>query len=134
MQLNLKPYYWLLIGIIVTFVLIGVIGNLIFSDGITSPFWQKAAPYVAFGLFLLFAASLVPISLKGFLVAQHKIGNDNVPLIKLLNLHIKVVIIAVWVFFGLGLVTALPFMIKDGFFDQSQTDSTTEDYRMPEEK
>ncbi|WP_420150374.1 hypothetical protein [Spirosoma sp.] len=129
MQLNLKPYYWLLLGIIVTFVLIGVIGNILILNGVASPFWRKAGPYVAFALFFLFGMSLVPISLKGFVVSQYKIGNANLPMVQLISQHIKLVMIAVWSVFLLGLVIALPFMIKDGFFDQAQADTPTDLYQ-----
>ncbi|MBD2753584.1 hypothetical protein [Spirosoma validum] len=120
MHLNLKPYYWLLLGIVVVFVLIGLIGNVIIPGGINSQFWRKMGPYVVFGLFLLGVASLVPVLLKGFLVAQYKIGNSHLPLVQLINQHSKQVLLTVWVIFGIGMGVALPYMIKDGFFEQAQ--------------
>ncbi|UFH53664.1 hypothetical protein [Spirosoma sp. KNUC1025] len=128
MDLNLKPYYWLLLGVVITFVLIGLIGNIVIPDGVSSPFWLKAGPYIAFALFILFAAALVPISLKGFLIAQHKIGNSGLPMVQLISQHIRYVVIAVWAFFGLGLAIALPFMLKDGFFDQAEDESPVNSY------
>ncbi|GAB4022812.1 hypothetical protein [Spirosoma koreense] len=123
MLLNLKPYYWLLVVIAMIFVLIGVVGDLIIPGGVTSLFWQKVGPYAVFGLIFMVILTLVPIALKGFILAQYKLGNGDQPIVHFLDRHVKKLVRLGWVVLILGLAVALPFMLKAGFFEPSSTES-----------
>ncbi|GAB3714763.1 hypothetical protein GCM10027592_54780 [Spirosoma flavus] len=120
MQLNLKPYYGLAIGTVLVFILLGIIGNVLIPNGVDSPAWRKTGPYVVFGLFLLLVMALVPIVLQNYLAAQQKIGNGNLPMVQFLDRQSRLVVFGFWIILGLGVATALPYMIKDGFFTPAE--------------
>ncbi|MBD2702876.1 WG repeat-containing protein [Spirosoma sp. BT702] len=120
MQLNLKPYYWLAIGVVLVFILLGIIGNVLIPNGVDNPSWRKAGPYVVFGLFLVMVMAMVPIVLQNYLSAQHKIGNGNVPMVQFIARQPRLVVFGFWIMMGLGVAMALPYMIKDGFFTPSE--------------
>jgi hypothetical protein len=118
MNLNIKPYIIVIISIVLVFIIVGIIGNALMPAGMEK-LDKKYIGYMkgfVFTMFFLVCLSLVPICLKSFLLAQSKIGNEGVPLVKLLNQNTMKAVFALWTFFTIGLITALPYMIKDGFF------------------
>jgi hypothetical protein len=74
------------------------------------------AKLVAFGLFLAIGFAAIPIMLRVFLWGQRRIGNEAVPMVRVLAEHQTGVVLAVWIVFGLGLAIALPAMVADEFF------------------
>jgi hypothetical protein len=63
--------------------------------------------------FLVFVYMLVPLLLRGFLQAQVRIGNTELPLIRWLLSHERSACYAVWTVWTLGLAIGLPFAIHD---------------------
>ena len=63
--------------------------------------------------FLVFVYMLVPLLLRGFLQAQVRIGNTELPLVRWLLSHERTAWFAVWAVWTLGLAIGLPFAIHD---------------------
>jgi|GEM_PF-648415 hypothetical protein len=63
--------------------------------------------------FLVFVYMLVPLLLRGFLQAQVRIGNTELPLVRWLLSHERTACFAVWTVWTLGLAIGLPFAIHD---------------------
>jgi hypothetical protein len=118
MNLNIKPYIILIIAIVLLYIIIAVIGNAFVPEGMEKldKKYIGYIKYFVFSLFFLFCLALVPICLKTYLIGQSKIGNGDLPLVKFLNENTMKAVFGMWLLFISGLVTALPYMIKDGFF------------------
>lgn len=70
----------------------------------------------AFTLFLVIGFSLVPILVKLFTDALPEIITEtNIPLT--IKENAMTIVYGFWVVYALGIIIALPAMIKDGFFD-----------------
>ena len=63
--------------------------------------------------FLVFVYMLVPLLLRGFLQAQVRIGNTELPLVRWLLSHERTAWFAVWAIWTLGFAIGLPFAIHD---------------------
>ncbi|HEU5154667.1 MAG TPA: hypothetical protein VFU03_08055 [Gemmatimonadales bacterium] len=63
--------------------------------------------------FLVFVYTLVPLLLRGFLQAQVRIGNTELPVVRWLLSHERTAWFAVWTIWTLGLALGLPFAIHD---------------------
>ena len=92
-----------------------IIGSAIYQ-GETEVRWTPIriglASLVLIG-FLVFVYTLVPLLLRGFLQAQVRIGNTELPLIRWLLSHERSAWFAVWTIWTLGLAIGLPFAIHD---------------------
>ena len=73
------------------------------------------------GMVVVFAiaAAAVPLMIKLVVDFQVRHGNGEVPLVKFLGAHRMHITYIAWGVYVLGLVVALPAMIKDGFFSAS---------------
>ncbi len=77
------------------------------------------APAVKVFTFVLFCAivfSFIPLVIKLFIFLQHKIGNQDLTLVKFLQNHEQIVVYCAWGVCALGLAISLPSAIKDGLF------------------
>jgi hypothetical protein len=63
--------------------------------------------------FLVFVYMLLPLLLRGFLQAQVRIGNTELPLVCWLLSHERTAWFAVWAIWTLGIAIGLPFAIHD---------------------
>jgi len=92
-----------------------IIGSAIYQ-GETEVRWTPLriglASLVLIG-FVLFVYTLVPLLLRGFLQAQIRIGNTELPLVRWLLSHERAAWFAVWGMWTLGLAIGLPFAIHD---------------------
>lgn len=70
-----------------------------------------------FGVFLLIGFGAVPMMIKLFVHLQMKIGNGEHAVIRWLDAHRWPMTFAFWGVFALGLLVALPTMLREGFFD-----------------
>jgi uncharacterized membrane protein len=122
MSLSIKPYLIILVSVIMIFILFACARQFGFEKQIEE--WgkkhQSLIKGIVIALFLVFAAAAVPVFLKVFLSIQIRIGNGDVDFVKFLRTHVMQVVYAVWIFFALGLMVALPAMIKNGFFSNMQ--------------
>jgi len=76
------------------------------------------AGILAFSLFFAISFGMLFLMLKLWVAGQLKMGNGNFWLVKLVQEHpwrIMATVGSVWI---VGLLIALPFMIRDGFFNQ----------------
>ncbi len=70
----------------------------------------------AFTLFLVIGFSLVPILVKLFTDALPEIITEStIPL--MMKENAMTIVYGFWIVYALGIIIALPAMIKDGFFD-----------------
>jgi hypothetical protein len=122
MHLNIKPYLIVLSSVILLFILFACFRNSGFEKQIAE--WGRKNQGIMKGIlitvFLVFGAAAVPVFLKIFLTMQTRIGNADLPLIKLLREHAMGMIYTAWIIFGLGLVIALPLIIKNGYISNTQ--------------
>ena len=118
MKLSIKPYLIIPGMIILAFVIIGIWRN--FMPAKSPEQWDNQygsmMKPVVFGLFFLFGLTIIPVGLKLFIIMQQKAGNINTTTVRWVSDNAKLIVVAVWSVFILGLCAALPFMIKDGFF------------------
>jgi hypothetical protein len=92
-----------------------ITGSVIYqgeTEGPWTPLRIGLASLVLIG-FLVFVYMLVPLLLRGFLQAQLKIGNTELPLVHWLLSHERTAWFAVWAVWTLGLAIGLPFAIHD---------------------
>lgn len=77
---------------------------------------MKPIIVIAFLAVLLIAYAAVPFMVKFLASGQVMIGNANSPIVKWLGSHVWQITIGIWIIFTLGILIALPQMVKDGFF------------------
>jgi hypothetical protein len=77
-----------------------------------TPFRIALASLVLVG-FLVFVYTLVPLLLRGFLQAQVRMGNTELPLVRWLLSHERAAWLTIWAIWTLGLAVGLPFAIHD---------------------
>jgi ABC-type sulfate transport system permease subunit len=70
-----------------------------------------------FVVFLAIAFAAVPLMLRLFVYLHTRIGNGEHWVIRWLDAHHWQIVWGVWAFFALGLLIALPTMVRDGFFN-----------------
>jgi hypothetical protein len=121
MHLNIKPYLIVLGSVIFLFILLACCRYFGLEKQLDE--WSRKNQGIMKGmvitLFLVFAAAAVPVFLKIFLTLQIRIGNGDLPLVKLLREHAMGMIYTAWIIFALGLVIALPMMIRNGFISNT---------------
>lgn len=71
---------------------------------------------IIFIVFVLVGFAMIAGMLHLFIFLQEQIGNGEVTLIKSIKENLWPITYAVWIFMALGLLVALPAMMKDGFF------------------
>ena len=93
-----------------------IISNILVSKGfISNPLIEKIVFIFFCLLFLALAFAIVPIFIRAFITAQTKIGNGNLPIIRWLKKNETKTIFFLLGFFLLGMIIALPAIIKDWF-------------------
>jgi len=117
MPLNIKPYLIILGSIIIFFILFALARNSVLEKSFAPADIRQQVfiKGILISAFLIFGAAVVPVFLKVFLYLQSNIGNGDLAAMKLLREHPMKVVYAVWAVFGLGLLLALPVMIRSGF-------------------
>jgi hypothetical protein len=68
-------------------------------------------------LFMLLACSLVPLILHGFVTAQARIGNAEVPMVKAMRERQRSISIGLWIVFAIGALMGMP-LLMDAMFEQ----------------
>lgn len=114
-----KPSLFVFITTLVILIVSVIVGNMLESNGTFGKLDSNAISAVKafyFVLFCVLVLSLIPLVLSYFISMQIKIGNADVFLIKWLQVHEKRVVIGFWVFCIIGLIIALPAIIKSEFF------------------
>jgi hypothetical protein len=86
---------------------------------------QRLLLILWFAVFLLIAFSAVPLVIKLFVYLQIRIGNGEHWLIRWLDGHRWPMTFAFWGVFTLGLLIAVPTMLREGFFNPETTDPAT---------
>jgi len=110
------------IGAIPAIFLLGALRQVLLSRHVIHDREAGLAMKVAvFGLFLVFAFSLIPLALHFFIIGQGKIGNEDAGMVHFLRIHEQGVTYAVWGVFIAGLLIALPVMRTDFFGFKKQT-------------
>ncbi len=105
-------------GIFALIILAVIVGNGLISAGIVKnpSAFQTPAKIVFFTLFVAFGFSLVPVMVKLVLSVQVLVGNANVGFIRAAIDHAAWIVAVLWILMALGLATALPAAIRQGFF------------------
>jgi hypothetical protein len=111
MQLSAKPFLITICAIVFIFISIAVYRNV--SGSKPDEPWLKP---LVLGLFFLFGLAIVPLFVKGFIQLQQRAGNHNNGNVAWIRENGRNIVFAVWAVFIAGLLIALPFMRKDGFF------------------
>jgi len=121
-QIKLKTFVILFAGAFGAVILMSIAGGVLESSGYV-PTKGAMIGMVVFSLSLvmIMAFSIVPIAVKGFFYLFEKVRPVSVygPLPQwfyLLKEKHMVIVYAMWGFYLLGLLIALPAMIKGGFF------------------
>jgi hypothetical protein len=104
----------------VAIIVIGVVGNGLQARGLISDPATMArvglyAKIIIFTLFVVQSFCLLPLALRLFVALQIKIGNREHALVKALIEHERGVIYAYWAVWFVGLVVALPTIIREMF-------------------
>lgn len=86
---------------------------------------QRLLLVLWFAVFLLIAFSAVPLMIKLFVHLQIRIGNGEHRVIRWLAGHRWPMTFAFWGVFALGLLIALPTMLREGFFNPESTGPAT---------
>lgn len=73
-----------------------------------------------FAIFLLIAFSAVPLMIKLFVYLHTRIGNGEHPVIRWVDTHRWPMVWGFWGVFALGLLIALPTMLREGFFNPDE--------------
>ncbi|OHD67470.1 MAG: hypothetical protein A2W19_03320 [Spirochaetes bacterium RBG_16_49_21] len=114
--MNVKIYIILAASSFGLMILGSIIFNVLVPQEFTNnPQVEKIGLIVYFVLFLVLGFAVVPIFLKIFYTLQAKIGNQDLPLVKWIREHDQGITYFMWGFFLLGLIIALPAIIKDWF-------------------
>ena len=118
MNLNIKPYLFIIGLIALVFIAIAILRNAMPARSPEQ--WDKQYGHmikpIVFGLFFLSGLMLVPVCLKLFIAMQEKGGNNDISRLLWVKEHVKEIMYTVWTVFVIGLCAALPYMIQDGFF------------------
>ncbi len=93
-----------------------IIGGILSARGYTSNPQLEKTMLIIYGIFFLaLAFAAVPILLRVFTTLQAAIGNGELPPIRWIRKNEFVISCSVWGIFLLGLIIALPTVIKDWF-------------------
>ena len=114
--MNVKPYIVIAAASFGLMIVGSIIGGILGSRGYASnPQLEKTVLMIYCVLFLALGFAAVPILLRLFTTLQARIGNGELPPIRLIRNHEFVISCWVWGIFLLGLIIALPTVIKDWF-------------------
>ena len=122
-EIKMSVYAALLVGAFVATILLSIVGVILENSGFRPSQSERIAIMVfAFILFLIMAFSVVPVMVKSFFYLFDKMRPVSVYgplpswLIAIKEKHMIIVYVT-WAMYIFGLLIALPFMIKDGFFN-----------------
>ena len=114
--MNIKPFIIIAVSSFGMMIVGSIISNILVSKGyISNPQVEKLIFIFFCILFLALAFAVVPIFIRVFVTMQTKIGNGNLPIIQWIKKNEIKLIYFLWGFFLLGLIIALPAIIKDWF-------------------
>jgi hypothetical protein len=105
-----------LIAAIVSFALIFVCGaakEIAVRRGVDEAAADKGAKAAILLLFFIFGLSCIGLMVHLFVVLQRSVGNAGAPMVGFLAAHETGVTLVMWGFMGLGILIALPFILKD---------------------
>lgn len=114
--MNIKLFIIIAISSFSLMIAGSIISNILVSKGfISNPRVEKIIFIFFCILFLALAFAIVPIFLRLFITAQTKIGNGNLSIVRFIKKNETPVTFFLWGFFLLGIIIALPAIIKDWF-------------------
>ncbi len=114
--MNIKLYIAIAAASFGLMIVGSIIGGILGARGYTSNPQLEKTMLIIYGIFFLalgFAA--VPILLRVFTTLQAAIGNGELPPIRWIKKNEFVISCCVWGIFLLGLIIALPTVLKDWF-------------------
>jgi hypothetical protein len=115
-MMNIKPYIIIAASSLGLMIAGSIIAGLLGPRGhAVDPQAEKTMIIIYGALFLALAFAAVPIFLRVFTVLQTQIGNGDLPPIRWIKKHESAIAYGVWGIFLLGLIIALPTIIKDWF-------------------
>jgi hypothetical protein len=126
MNLPLKISAGVAVGSFLLMVASSIVGTALEAKGVVLPsgVTQNVVRAFFFGLFLLFGLSVIPLMVHGVIAVQVRLGNGEVPLVKLLRAHETGIVLAMWAMILLGLLIALPVMLSGLFRAQLKSTGT----------
>ncbi len=114
--MNIKLYIVIAASALGLMIIGSVIGGSLGSRWYAAnPQLEKTMLMIYVILFLILGFAAVPILLRVFTTLQAKIGNGELPPVRWIRNHEFVISCSVWGIFLLGLIIALPTVIKDWF-------------------
>jgi hypothetical protein len=115
-MLNIKLYIIIAASSLGLMIAGSIVGGLIAPRGHTAdPQVEKIMLLIYGFLFLALAFAAVPIVLRVFTTLQIKIGNGDLPPIQWIRSHESIIAYGVWGMCLLGLIIALPAILKGLF-------------------
>lgn len=117
-MLSLRKHAMISGGLFLLMLLMGWGGTALESFGVLKDPQRLQTPMriIFFTIFIVFAFSLIPTMVKGFLAGQASVGNADKSLIQFIDRHQVGIIWGFWIIWIAGFVVALPTMIQSGFF------------------
>ena len=91
----------------------GIAKQIAVRSGMDEQTADKGAKVVILLLFFIFGFSCIGLMVHVFVVLQRGIGNAGVPMVSFLGRHETGITLVMWGFMGLGVLIALPFVMKD---------------------
>jgi hypothetical protein len=115
-MVNIKLYIVIAAAAFGLMIVGSIIGSLIGARGYAAdPRLEKTVLLIYGVLFLALAFAAVPILLRVFTTLQARIGNGDLPPVRWIREHEFVISCGVWGIFLLGMIIALPTVLKDWF-------------------
>jgi hypothetical protein len=114
--MNIKLYIVIAASSFGLMIVGSIIGGILGARGYAAnPQLEKTILIIYCVLFLALGFAAVPILLRVFTTLQARIGNGELPPVQWIRKNEFVISCSVWAFFLLGLVIALPTVLRDWF-------------------
>lgn len=114
--MNIKLYIIIAASSFGLMIIGSIVGGILGPRGYTADPQVEKTMLIIYGcLFLALGFAAVPIFVRVFTTLQTQIGNGDLPPIRWIRKNESVIAYCVWGFFLLGLIIALPAIIKDWF-------------------
>jgi len=117
-MLSFRTHALICAGLLLALIAVAAGGNVLAASGVIHDPAKIRLPglIAVFGLFIAFGFSVIPVMVMSVLGAHKRIGQGDAQPIKGLIAAQTVIIWSLWALMAAGLLTALPAMVKLGFF------------------
>jgi len=117
-MLSFRTHALICAGLLLALIAVAAGGDVLAASGVIQDPAKIRLPglIAAFGLFIAFSFSVIPVMVMSVLGAHKRIGQGDAQPIKGLIAAQNIIIWSLWALMAAGLLTALPAMVKLGVF------------------